>query len=46
MTIGWVEDLGGLALRFVDDLGHLAVFSARIGRAAFRPPARVRAFVD
>jgi len=46
MTIGWVEDLGGITIRFVDDLGRLASFSARVATAALRPPVRVRAFVD
>jgi phospholipid/cholesterol/gamma-HCH transport system permease protein len=41
-----IADLGALALRFVDDLGHLGVFAARIVQAMVRPPRRVRAFVD
>ena len=41
-----IADLGALALRFVDDLGRLGVFMARVAQAIVRPPARVRAFVD
>jgi len=44
--VTWVQDLGALAIRFVDDLGRLAIFSGRVGRAIVAPPARVRAFVD
>ncbi len=42
----WIADLGALALRFVDDLGRLGVFTARVLRAVFVPPVRLRAFVD
>src|SRR6266481_2998083 len=42
----WVADFGGLALRFVDDLGRLGVFTGRVVRALVVPPVRVRAFVD
>jgi phospholipid/cholesterol/gamma-HCH transport system permease protein len=42
----WIGDLGTLALRFVDDLGRLAGFSGRVGRAIVTPPTRVRAFLD
>lgn len=42
----WVADLGALGLRFVDDLGRLAVFAGRVLRATVTPPVRVRAFVD
>ncbi len=42
----WIGDLGALALRFVDDLGRLAGFSGRVGRAVVTPPARVRFLVD
>src|SRR5262249_51320258 len=42
----WVQDLGAIALRFVDDLGGLGVFASRIGRAMLTPPARFRAFLD
>jgi phospholipid/cholesterol/gamma-HCH transport system permease protein len=41
-----VQDLGLLALRFVDDLGRLALFAAGIVRALFTPPVRVRLFID
>jgi phospholipid/cholesterol/gamma-HCH transport system permease protein len=40
-----VQDLGFWALRFVDDLGKLAVFTVQILVALVRPPIRVRAFV-
>jgi phospholipid/cholesterol/gamma-HCH transport system permease protein len=41
-----VEDLGWSATRFVVDLGRLARFALAIGRAALRPPVRVRLFLD
>ena len=41
-----VQDLGWSALRFVDHLGKLGVFTARIAGAACRPPVRVRLFVQ
>ena len=41
-----VRDLGALTLRFVDDLGRLAVFGGQVLRAALVPPVRLRAFVD
>jgi phospholipid/cholesterol/gamma-HCH transport system permease protein len=41
-----VQDLGWAALRFVDDLGGLAVFAGRVLRAAVTPPLRVRLFVQ
>ena len=44
--MSWVGDLGALALRFVDDLGRLAVFGGRVVRAVVVPPVRLRAFVD
>jgi phospholipid/cholesterol/gamma-HCH transport system permease protein len=44
--VTWIQDLGALAVRFVDDLGRLAIFSGRVGRAIVSPPARVRAFAD
>jgi phospholipid/cholesterol/gamma-HCH transport system permease protein len=40
-----VEDLGFLALGFVDDLGKLATFALRILLAITTPPLRVRGFV-
>ena len=42
----WVEDLGLLALRFVDDLGRLAVFAGRVVRASCTRPVRFGAFID
>jgi phospholipid/cholesterol/gamma-HCH transport system permease protein len=41
----FIHDLGWAGIRFVDDLGKLGIFSARILRALATPPARVRAFV-
>jgi phospholipid/cholesterol/gamma-HCH transport system permease protein len=40
-----IEDLGLVALRFVDDLGKLALFTGQIVLAALTPPLRVHAFV-
>jgi len=40
-----LRDLGYLAVRFVDDLGKLALFTCRIVLALFTPPVRVGAFV-
>ncbi len=40
-----LEDLGFLALRFVDDLGKLALFTLQILTARFTPPLRGRVFV-
>ena len=40
-----IRDLGFSALRFVDDLGKLAIFTTQILAALVRPPVRVRAFV-
>ena len=42
----FVHDLGWGAMRFIDELGKLAIFSARILRALITPPIRVRLFVD
>jgi len=42
----FVHDLGWATIRFVDDLGGLAVFTARIARATITPPIRVRPFID
>jgi len=44
--IGFVQDLGWMAVRFVDHLGKLAVFAAQIGRALLTPPPRVRPFIE
>jgi phospholipid/cholesterol/gamma-HCH transport system permease protein len=41
-----IQDLGWLAIRFVDDLGRLTVFTGSIVRAALKPPVRVRLFVQ
>ena len=41
----FIEDLGFAALRFVDDLGKLALFTGQILLAIFTPPVRARAFV-
>src|SRR4029078_6577482 len=40
-----VQDLGFWVLRFVDDLGKLAIFTAQILGSLFTPPVRARAFV-
>jgi len=40
-----LRDLGYLAVRFIDDLGKLALFTCRIVLALFTPPVRVGAFV-
>jgi phospholipid/cholesterol/gamma-HCH transport system permease protein len=44
--IALVQDLGWAAIRFVDHLGKLAVFTTRVLRAAATRPARLRPFVD
>lgn len=44
--VALVQDLGGLALRFVYDLGRLARFAASVLHALLVPPVRVRRFVD
>ena len=41
-----LQDIGWLAIRFVDHLGKLAVFGGQIARAVVTPPARVRPFVQ
>ncbi len=41
-----IADLGWSVIRFVADLGRLAVFGLKIVRAALLPPVRVRLFVD
>jgi len=46
VSVGWIQDLGAYALRFVDDLGRFAGFTAHVGRVTMTPPARVRLFVD
>ncbi|MCK6555329.1 MlaE family lipid ABC transporter permease subunit [Candidatus Binatia bacterium] len=42
----FVHDLGWATLRFVDDLGRMAVFAAHIVRSVITPPIRLRPFVD
>jgi phospholipid/cholesterol/gamma-HCH transport system permease protein len=44
--VTWVGDLGAAAQRFVLDLGGLAMFAGRVGRALATPPIRLRAYVD
>jgi len=46
LLVRLVQDLGWAALRFVDQLGQLAVFAARLLRALLRLPARPRLFVQ
>ncbi len=41
-----IRDLGWSVVRFVADLGGLAVFGLQILRAALRPPVRARLFLD
>jgi len=41
-----LQDLGWLAVRFVDDLGRLGVFAGRVAWALVTPPVRARAFLD
>ncbi len=41
-----VQDLGWAAVRGVNDLGRLAVFSARAARATVTPPWRLRLLID
>jgi phospholipid/cholesterol/gamma-HCH transport system permease protein len=43
--VSLIEDLGFLALRFVRDLGRLAIFTAQIVLAGLTPPVRAGAFV-
>jgi phospholipid/cholesterol/gamma-HCH transport system permease protein len=45
-VVSVVQDVGWATLRFVDELGKLAAFTARILRAVFTPPTRVRSFLD
>jgi phospholipid/cholesterol/gamma-HCH transport system permease protein len=45
-VIGVVQDLGWAVLRFVTDLGALAIFTLQVVRAALLPPWRIRLFVD
>jgi len=42
----FVHDLGWATLRFVDDLGRMALFAAHILRSVITPPIRIRPFVD
>jgi len=41
-----IQDLGWLIMRFVEQLGQIAVFAGQILRALFTPPPRLRQFVD
>ena len=41
-----IQDLGWAAIRFVADLGALAIFTSHVVRATLVPPWRVRLFVD
>jgi phospholipid/cholesterol/gamma-HCH transport system permease protein len=41
-----IRHLGWLSLRFVEELGSLAAFTAHIGRCVCTPPIRMRPFVD
>jgi phospholipid/cholesterol/gamma-HCH transport system permease protein len=42
----FVHDLGWTALRFVEQLGRIAAFSAHLARCVVTPPVRLGAFVD
>ncbi len=42
----WIADTGSRALRFVEDLGNLTLFSAHIALTCLRPPFRTRLFID
>lgn len=44
--MGFVRDLGWVAIRFVDQLGKIAVFAGQIGRALITPPPRLRSFIE
>lgn len=41
-----IQDLGWAVLRFVTDLGALAVFTLQVVRATLVPPWRLRLFID
>jgi phospholipid/cholesterol/gamma-HCH transport system permease protein len=41
-----IQDLGFAMLRFVTDLGALAIFTLQVVRATIAPPWRLRLFVD
>jgi phospholipid/cholesterol/gamma-HCH transport system permease protein len=41
-----IHDLGWATIRFVADLGRLAIFALQIVRATLLPPVRARLFVD
>ena len=43
--VSLIQDFGFLVLRFVDDLGKLAIFTSEIVLAALKPPLRARIFV-
>jgi len=42
----FVQNLGWSVIRFIADLGGLAVFTGQIVRAVCRPPARIRLLVE
>lgn len=42
----FVHDLGWATLRFVDDLGRMALFAGHIVRSVVTPPIRLRPFID
>ena len=44
--LGAIQELGWSAVRFVLDLGRLALFALHIARVALVPPLRLRLFVD
>jgi phospholipid/cholesterol/gamma-HCH transport system permease protein len=43
---GVVQDLGWAATRFVETLGQMAIFAARIGGAVVTPPSRFRLWLE
>jgi phospholipid/cholesterol/gamma-HCH transport system permease protein len=42
----FVHDLGWVTIRFITDLGALAIFAAHIVRSVVTPPLRIRPFID
>jgi len=44
--IRFVQDLGWMAVEFINHLGKLAVFAGQVVRALITPPARPRVFVQ
>ncbi|MDI9385870.1 MAG: MlaE family lipid ABC transporter permease subunit [Verrucomicrobiota bacterium] len=41
-----IQELGAKTTRFIEELGRIAVFIWLIVRAVFRPPPRIRPFID